>query len=158
MQQKLLQNNLKLNSAAFAQATSEDIATLKRLNPSAIIVLLTREELKLYEVPLEQQYRKVIPGVKLVFYPIEDFGIPNELRQLDKVLDFAASTLRSGNLIVHCAGGFGRTGLFVAGLLIKLGWAAPRAIAYVRRQRPGAIETAQQELFLKRLEQSARMH
>lgn len=54
--------------------------------------------------------------------------------------------LRQGrSVLVHCRGGLGRSGLVAARLLVELGWPAARAVAAVRAQRPGAIETAAQE-------------
>ena len=51
-------------------------------------------------------------------------------------------TLRGGErLLVHCAGGFGRSGMVAAKLLAALGAPADQAVDTVRRARPGAIET-----------------
>ncbi len=60
--------------------------------------------------------------------------------------------LRSGfDVLVHCKGGLGRAGLTAARLLVELGVPADDAIARVRRARPGAIETAAQEAFVRAL-------
>lgn len=51
-------------------------------------------------------------------------------------------SLRAGErLLVHCAGGLGRSGMVAAKLLAALGAPASHAVAAVRRARPGAIET-----------------
>jgi ADP-ribosyl-[dinitrogen reductase] hydrolase len=56
------------------------------------------------------------------------------------------SLLRSGfNVMVHCKGGLGRAGMIAARLLVELGHEPKSAIAEVRRQRPGALETPAQE-------------
>lgn len=52
---------------------------------------------------------------------------------------------------MHCKGGLGRAGTVAARLLIEFGQAPEDAIACVRAARPGAIETHQQETYLRQL-------
>lgn len=54
-----------------------------------------------------------------------------------------------GRVAVHCAAGLGRSGTLAACLLLDHGMAAEAAIAAVRAARPGAIETAAQEAFIR---------
>ncbi len=59
------------------------------------------------------------------------------------------SCLGSGSAIVlHCRGGLGRTGTIAGRLLVELGVPPQCAVAQVRRARPGAIETAEQEAYV----------
>jgi ADP-ribosyl-[dinitrogen reductase] hydrolase len=51
--------------------------------------------------------------------------------------------------ITHCRGGLGRAGLVAALLLIETGLEAEAAIRAVRAARPGAIETAAQERYVR---------
>jgi atypical dual specificity phosphatase len=46
--------------------------------------------------------------------------------------------------VVHCAGGLGRTGTVLAAYLVHRGRSAEEAIAEIRRQRPGSVETPAQ--------------
>ncbi|WP_431268797.1 protein-tyrosine phosphatase family protein [Dankookia sp. P2] len=54
-----------------------------------------------------------------------------------------------GRVVVHCAAGLGRSGTFAACLLLQAGVEAGAAIAAVRAVRPGAIETPEQEAFIR---------
>ena len=51
------------------------------------------------------------------------------------------------NVLVHCNAGLGRSGL-IAALLVKTMGVFPDSISHIRRYRPGAIETKEQEDFI----------
>jgi ADP-ribosyl-[dinitrogen reductase] hydrolase len=53
------------------------------------------------------------------------------------------------NVLVHCRGGLGRAGMVSARLLVESGVEPGVAIARVRAARPGAIETPEQEVWVK---------
>jgi ADP-ribosyl-[dinitrogen reductase] hydrolase len=83
--------------------------------------------------------------------PIRDRGVPGE--------DFEAAWVQAGerlrdrlragfNLLVHCMGGLGRAGTIASRLLVELGWSPEEAIRAVRKVRPGALETDEQEDFV----------
>jgi atypical dual specificity phosphatase len=48
-------------------------------------------------------------------------------------------------VLVHCVHGLGRTGTIIAGYLTTCGFTAQGAIDYVRKLRPGSVETEEQE-------------
>ena len=52
---------------------------------------------------------------------------------------------------MHCRGGRGRSGTVVAALLVAGGLPAGEAVRVVRQAHPGAIETADQEAWVRRL-------
>jgi ADP-ribosyl-[dinitrogen reductase] hydrolase len=86
--------------------------------------------------------------------PVVDASIPDERFEHRWIV--AGEELRSLlgrglDVLVHCRGGLGRAGTIAARLLIELGMEPTNAIATVRRVRPGAIETSDQEKFLLRL-------
>jgi atypical dual specificity phosphatase len=57
---------------------------------------------------------------------------------------------------VHCHAGYGRTGTMLSCYLVTQGYPAGDAIAFVRRKRPGSVETDEQERFVAEFEQDWR--
>lgn len=61
------------------------------------------------------------------------------------------SLLAGEKVIVHCKGGLGRAGTVASMLLLQAGGAVDGsdAISQVRAARPGAVETEEQENFVR---------
>lgn len=86
--------------------------------------------------------------------PIRDVSAPSAVFEeaWQRAGEELRAILRSGfNVLVHCKGGLGRAGTVAARLLIELGMDAREAIQAVRNVRPGAIETAAQMDYVRRL-------
>jgi protein-tyrosine phosphatase len=85
-----------------------------------------------------------IPCLKLDF-PIADFGVPKNREVFAEFVQLVANYLQSGeNILVHCAGGIGRTGTFATCLLHCLGYNQLTARQIVAKAG-SAAETLQQE-------------
>jgi protein-tyrosine phosphatase len=55
-------------------------------------------------------------------FPIADYGVPTDPEAFRSLVKKTASALEAGKrVLVHCAAGIGRTGVFAACLLIELG-------------------------------------
>lgn len=81
--------------------------------------------------------------------PFPDTGVPSlELATtaVQAVLDAAT---RGQNVVIHCKGGLGRTGLIAACALVATGISAAEAMVAVRNARQGAIENSRQEAFVR---------
>jgi protein-tyrosine phosphatase len=88
---------------------------------------------------------------EVVYYPIEDYGIPSTMESFDDLMDVMHLRLQGHGVFVHCFGGNGRSGMVIAGYAIKhRNMTAKRAIEWVRSFRPKAVETQEQEKFLER--------
>jgi|SRR5208337_3549660 len=88
-------------------------------------------------------------GFKTVQYPILDHDIPKDLHSFAELQDQLVQLTETDSILIHCLGGFGRTGLVAAGLLVALGSTDSKAIRTIREKNPRAIETKEQEQFLK---------
>jgi len=77
-----------------------------------------------------------------------DFGVPSEKRMLKALKKVLYGLALRRTVFVGCAGGLGRTGLFMAVLMAALGH--PNPVAFVRRQyRKRAVETPEQEKYVE---------
>lgn len=80
---------------------------------------------------------------------VPDMGVP-DARALAVAIDRVQSALARGEkILAHCGAGYGRTGTFLACLLVTRGVAPEDAMRIVREKRPGAIETRSQEEFVR---------
>lgn len=103
-----------------------------------------RAILTVFEDPLDPGMMEEF-GFEGLHLPVADFGAPT-LEQAEKGVDFLKRHSRSGSrVLVHCFGGYGRTGTMLACYLIDRGNSAKDAIKEVRRLRPGSIEDPSQE-------------
>jgi len=83
----------------------------------------------------------------VLHFPIKDFGIP----RIDKFVYFVSQLTQKvadgSNCLVHCAGGQGRTGLIICGLLKLVGVNEP--LAQARTINQNFVETKAQEQCLQ---------
>jgi ADP-ribosyl-[dinitrogen reductase] hydrolase len=87
-------------------------------------------------------------------FPIRDMDVPSDRAAFRELLSELRAALDAGRcVILHCLGGLGRSGTVAAALLVELGTTPDRAIEAVRRARPGAIQTVEQEKLVRGLPQ-----
>jgi protein-tyrosine phosphatase len=75
--------------------------------------------------------------------PVKDWH-PLTINQLNQFVKLVGAC-HEDRAVVHCEGGTGRTGTFGAAYWVARGMSALDAIARIRRVRPGAVETSEQE-------------
>jgi atypical dual specificity phosphatase len=84
-------------------------------------------------------------GIVVRHEPVPDFTPPDPAT-LARCVDFVRSRWDAGSaVVVHCVAGLGRTGTVLAACLVATGVDPLDAIRTVRRERPGSIETPEQE-------------
>ena len=59
-----------------------------------------------------------------------------------------ASLVAGERVVLHCLAGLGRTGMIAARLLVDMGMSPELAVAEVRKVRPRAIQTENQEKYV----------
>lgn len=93
------------------------------------------------------------PGPRAILYPWEDWGVPEDVRLIERVLAWLLEQLGSGKSVeVGCMGGHGRTGTVLACLLVLQGIRAGRAIGQVRSTYcEEAVESRKQVEFISSL-------
>ena len=88
--------------------------------------------------------------VEYIQFPISDFSIPpkKKFNELKKLISFIKENLvLSKHVLIHCNGGKGRSGMIAALVLKAMKEKDP--IKKVREKVIGAIETEEQEIFVK---------
>ncbi|MEM7160730.1 MAG: ATP-binding cassette domain-containing protein [Myxococcota bacterium] len=91
-------------------------------------------------------------GIAGRHFPIRDMGIPSLADAIALCHDLVRAMDRGQVVAVHCRAGLGRTGTIVAGVGVCLGMSADEAIARVRANAPGSIQTPQQAALVHQLE------
>ena len=128
-----------------------DVAALRAWGAAAVLCLVEAAELDLLHVSgLSDVVRQA--GLSWLHLPIVDMAVPN--RAFESAWEGVGPRLQAllddgGRLLVHCRGGLGRSGTIAARLLVEAGLDPDEAMVRVRAARPGAIETAAQERYLR---------
>ena len=129
-----------------------DLQRIRNWGACGVVSLMEKEEMEWYGVA-DLPEKTLALGMQHFHLPIVDMDIPREGFEENWVVSGAElrSLLLSGDsIVIHCLGGLGRTGTITARLLIELGMDADTAISRVRTARPGAIQTIQQEVYVRR--------
>lgn len=132
-----------------------DLDAIARWGAAAVVTLMPHDELQAVQVPAQTLGEACEErGMEWHHLPICDVDVPDagfETAWCYAGLRLRAHLRRGARVLVHCRGGLGRSGTMAARLLVELGWPARQAIAAVRAQRPGAIETQAQERHVLQL-------
>lgn len=128
------------------------LARYQAMGVQTVVVLSPWEETRyLTGRHLKAEYARL--GLEIIYLPMPDYGVPDATalrRALQQVLDEA----QAGKVIaMHCHAGIGRTGLFAACLAkVVFGLDGGEAIEWVRDAVPPAVESFEQEQFIKQFE------
>ena len=140
-------------SGAWDRNLAADMLTIAHYGAKALVTLVEEQELMDLSVP-SYHIKKFASshGIEWYHLPIKDVGIPG--KSFEPAWNYIGTRLRrmladGERIVLHCKGGLGRTGTIAARLLIELGEEADSAINRVRASRPGAIETQEQEEYVR---------
>ena len=138
---KNLQNIFDLSSF------SNDLQIIKKQKVKIVVSLLPDKEknkLGLDDLIWSKE------EVEYIQFPIGDFSVPpkKKFNELKKLISFIKENLMlSKHVLIHCNGGKGRSGMIAALVLKAMKEKDP--IKKVREKVIGAIETEEQEIFVK---------
>ena len=128
-----------------------DIEIIKDLDISCVASLVGKDELT--ELGVKNLSENISSqNIKFIQFEIKNFGIPTttQYEELKSFINEIKDNIISGkNVFVHCMAGLGRTGMIAALVLAKLGISINQSITIIRDTRPGSIETAEQEGFVR---------
>ena len=138
---KNLQNIFDLSSF------SKDLQIIKKQKVKIVVSLLPDNEknkLGLDDLIWSKE------EVEYIQFPVNDFSVPpkKKFNELKKLISFIKENLMlSKYVLIHCNGGKGRSGMIAALVLKAMKEKDP--IKKVREKVIGAIETEEQEIFVK---------
>lgn len=88
-------------------------------------------------------------GAQVIHYPIVDVSVPKTQTSFCVLVEQLHEHVARGEAVyVHCKGGYGRTGLVVASLLVRCGYSSEEAMRLTRATRTGTIQTTAQERWV----------
>lgn len=127
-------------------ALDTDLGAVRAWGARALVTLLEAFECRLLGVD-DLGERARAHGLEWWHLPVVDGAAPGT--SFEHAWHEAGPALHrhldaGGRVVVHCRAGVGRSGAVAARLLVERGVSAERALAAVRRARPGAVEARDQ--------------
>jgi protein-tyrosine phosphatase len=134
----------------YRRDAADDLGAMRTLGVVRLILLVEDRELESWGDPAIVELGSRV-GVEVLRHPIADGSPPPSVQAMDRILDQIDEGRASGDVVVACMGGVGRTGTVAACALVRAGSSARDAIDAVRVLRhPTAVETEAQERFVSR--------
>lgn len=130
-------------------AVRDDIAALAGHGIRVVVSLVDDREMEFYGAyGLRAAVREA--GLRSIHFPLVDTQPPEELFAARALCAQLLGWLGEGeHVLIHCIGGWGRSGTLAASLLTHQGYEAAAAIRLVRQARsPRCVESRAQERFV----------
>lgn len=138
-------------SGIWDRDLDNDIQAIRAWGATHLVSIMEDHEFEQLDVR-KLPYKAMESGLTWFHLPIRDVSIPDyrfHERWSGMGLRLMNALVDGERVVVHCRGGLGRSGVVAALLLIEAGMDSRDAVDLVRVARPGAIETVQQEAFVR---------
>lgn len=130
------------------RALDMDMKEITEQQISLVISLASRKEIGTKSPDYLEALEADSLGVPVEFFPVPDFGIPDDEPAFFVLINNIADRLSSGDrLAIHCGAGIGRTGTAAACVLLALGLDRTEALSRVRSAGSGPERPAQDGLI-----------
>ncbi len=107
---------------------------LRKAKVATVLCLVSDEEISWKSPNYHAALSRGAVPAQVMRYDIPDFGLPDDAAALDQTLDLVRQKLDAGeSIVIHCAGGRGRTGMVSMPLLTWLGLPLTQAIDLIRQ-------------------------
>jgi ADP-ribosylglycohydrolase/protein-tyrosine phosphatase len=140
-------NDPLTSDGAWSRDLPSDLGSLRTWGAQALVTLLEDHEFDLLHVRRLGDMAEAA-GLDWYHLPIPDMAAPGwqfERRWVYAGVRLRRLLRRGGKVVIHCRVGLGRSGAIAARLMVELGMPPAEAISQVRRARPGAIHTSEQQ-------------
>ena len=127
-----------------------DLLVVRDWGATLLVTLVEETELELLQVS-QIESKNLALKMDWLHMPIVDFSVPSTdfesvwPRHCENMIGRVENGER---IVLHCRGGLGRTGTVAAWLLVEMGYQPSEAIGVIRKARPHAIETYEQEQYV----------
>ena len=147
----------KRGDSVFGGTWDRDVARdldrlRNELSIDVLVCLLREHEFARLGIPTLASEARA-RGIEFWTLPIEDGGVPraSESREVGALVEqIAAAAKRGMNVVIHCRGGLGRSGLLAGCVLVAAGIGADDALRMLRECRgPNCPETHEQREFIR---------
>jgi protein-tyrosine phosphatase len=150
--------SLRYPGRVYRRELQRDLAELRRVGVSRLVLLVTDEELDRWgDHDVVEQAAAL--DIEVERFPMADGGTPASPAVMDEIVErIRSARARGRSVAVACMGGVGRTGTVAACALVFAGADATSAVDRVRRVRhPEAVETPRQLRFVADYAEHRRM-